>query len=62
MKPVMDEYIPEEPQELEQRLKTETDEAKIKELEHQLAQVEQELKQKGSNTYRKQNATYTQLS
>jgi hypothetical protein len=58
----MDEYIPEEPQELEQRLKTETDEAKIKELEHQLAQVEQELKQKGSNTYRKQNATYTQLS
>ena len=62
MKPVMDEYIPEEPQVLEQRLKTETDEAKIKELEHQLAQVEQELKQKGSNTYRKQNATYTQLS
>ena len=49
-------------QELEQRLNTETDEAKIKDLEHQLAQVEQELKQKDSDTYRKQNATYTQLS
>ena len=49
-------------QELEQRLNSETDEAKIKDLEHQLAQVEQELKQKDSDTYRKQNATYTQLS
>ena len=39
-----------------------TIEAKIKDLEHQLAQVEQELKQKDSDTYRKQNATYTQLS
>ena len=49
-------------QELEQRLNTETDEAKVKDLEHQLAQVEQELKQKDSDTYRKQNATYTRLS
>ena len=49
-------------QELEQRLNTETDEAKIKDLEHQLAQVEQELKQKDNDTYRRQNATYTQLS
>ena len=49
-------------QELEQRLNTETDEAKIKDLEHQLAQVEQELKQKDSDTYRRQNAAYTQLS
>ena len=49
-------------QELEQRLNSETDEVKIKDLEHQLAQVEQELKQKDSDTYRKQNATYTQLS
>ena len=49
-------------QELEQRLNTETDEAKIKELEHQLAQVEQELKQKDNDTYRRQNAAYTQLS
>ena len=48
--------------ELEQQLNTETDEAKIKELEHQLAQVEQELKQKDNDTYRRQNAAYTQLS
>ena len=49
-------------QELEQRLNSETDEAKIKDLEHQLAQVEQELKQKDNDTYRRQNATYTQLA
>ena len=49
-------------QELEQRLNSETDEAKIKDLERQLSPVEQELKQKDSDTYRKQNAVYTQLS
>ena len=49
-------------QELEQRLGTETDEAKIKELERQLSQVEQELRQKDNDTYRKQNASFTQLS
>ena len=49
-------------QELEQRLNTETDETKVKDLEHQLAQVEQELKQKDNDTYRRQNATYTQLA
>lgn len=49
-------------QELEQRLNTETDEVKIKDLERQLSQVEQELKQKDNDTYRKQNATYTRLS
>ena len=49
-------------QELEQRLNTETDEAKIKALEHQLSQVERELKQKDSDTYRRQHAVYTQLS
>ena len=49
-------------QELEQRLNTETDEAKIKDLERQLSQVEQELKQKDNDTYRKQNASFTQLS
>ena len=47
---------------LEQRLNTETDEAKIKDLERQLAQVEQELKQKDNDTYRRQNASFTQLS
>lgn len=49
-------------EDLEQQLNTETDEAKIKDLEHQLAQVERELKQKDSDTYRRQHAVYTQLS
>ena len=49
-------------QELEQRLGTETDKAKIKGLERQLSQVEQELKQKDNDTYRRQHAVYTQLS
>ena len=49
-------------QELEQQLNTETDEAKIKDLERQLAQVERELKQKDNDTYRQQHAAYTQLS
>ena len=56
------EKLKKQQQELEQRLGTETDEAKIKDLEHQLAQVEQELKQKDSDTYRRQHAVYTQLS
>ena len=47
---------------MEQQLNTETDEAKIKDLERQLAQVEQELKQKDNDTYRKQHAAFTQLS
>ena len=45
-----------------QRLNTETDEAKIKDQERQLAQVEQELKRKDSDTYREHHAVYTQLS
>ena len=49
-------------QELEQRINTETDEAKIKDLEHQLAQVERELKQKDNDTYRRQHTTVRQLS
>ena len=49
-------------QELEQRLNTETDEAKIKDLERQLAQVEGELKQKDNDTYRRQHTTVRQLS
>lgn len=48
-------------QELEQRLGTETDEAKIKALERQLAQVKQELRQKDNDTYRKQHSTFTRL-
>lgn len=49
-------------QELEQRLNTETDEAKRKDLERQLAQVERELKQKDNDTYRRQHTTVRQLS
>ena len=49
-------------QELEQRLGTETDEAKIKELERQLSQVEQELRQKDNDAYRRQHATVRQIS
>ena len=48
-------------QELEQRLKTETDEAKINDRERRLAQVEQELSQKDNDTYRKSNSTFTRL-
>ena len=49
-------------QELEQRLNTETDEAKIKDLERQLAQVERELKQKDNDTYRRQHTAVRRLS
>ena len=49
-------------QELEQRLGAETDEAKIKDLERRLAQVERELRQKDNDTYRRQHATVRQLS
>ena len=49
-------------QELEQRPNTETDEAKIKDLERQLAQVNRELSRKDNDTYRKNHATVTRLS
>ena len=49
-------------EDLEQRLNTETDEAKIKDLERQLAQVDRELKQKDNDTYRRQQTTVKQLS
>lgn len=49
-------------EELERRLNTETDEAKIKDLERQLAQVERELEEKDNDTYRKQHSTFTRLS
>ena len=49
-------------EELEQRINTETDEAKIKGLERQLAQVERELKQKDNDTYRRQHTAVKQLS
>ena len=49
-------------EDLEQRLNTETDEAKIKDLERQLAQVDRELKQKDNDTYRRQHTTVRQIS
>lgn len=49
-------------QELEQRLNTETDEAKIKGLELQLSQVERELRQKDNDAYRRQHAQVTRIS
>ena len=49
-------------QELEQRLGTETDEAKIKDLERQLSQVERELRQKDNDTYRRQHTQVTRIS
>ena len=48
--------------ELEQQLNTETDEVEIKELKRQLAQVEQALRQKDNDTYRKRHTTFTRLS
>lgn len=49
-------------EELERRLNTEHDEAKIKDLGRQLAQVERELSQKDNDAYRRQHSTFTQLS
>ena len=46
-------------EELSQRLNTETDEARRKDLERQLAQVEQELKQKDNETYRRQHTQFS---
>ena len=49
-------------EELEQRLNTETDEAKIKTLGRQLDQVERELQQKDNDSYRRQHTIVRQLS
>ena len=53
------EKLKREKQELEQRLNTETDEARIKDLKTKLAQVERELRQKDNDTDRRQHASYT---
>ena len=49
-------------QELEQRLSSETDDAKAKDLGRQLAQAERELSEKDNDTYRRQHSTFTRLS
>ena len=48
-------------EELEQRLRTENDAGRARDLERQLAQVERELRQKDNDTYRRQHSTFTQL-
>ena len=44
---------------LEQRINAQTDDAKIKELERQLAQAERELAQKDNDTYRRQHTVFS---
>lgn len=52
------EKLKEEEKQLEQQIKSAAgDDEKIKELEKKLAAVENELKQKDNNTYRRQNAS-----
>jgi len=43
---------------LERQINLETDDAKIRELERKLAQVESELRQKDNDTYRRQHAAF----
>ena len=44
--------------ELKQQINSETDEAKIKDLEKKLAQVERELSQKDNDAYRRQHTKF----
>lgn len=53
------EKLKKQKQQLEQKLNTETDETRRRELEASLSQIEQELKQKDNDNYRRQHATYT---
>ena len=46
-------------EQLESRLRTETDETRARELERQLAQVDRELAQKDNDTYRRQRADFS---
>ena len=48
-------------EELAARLRAEDDPAKAKTLERQLAQVENELRQKDNDAYRRQHTQFTQL-
>ena len=43
-----------EQEELKQKISSETDETKIKQLESRLKQVKSELRQKGNDAYRRQ--------
>ena len=44
---------------LEQQISSQTDEARIKELERKLAQTERELAQKDNDTYRRQHTVFS---
>ena len=44
---------------LEQEIRSQTDDAKIKELERKLAQVERELAQKDNDAYRRQHTVFS---
>ncbi len=46
-------------EELERQINSETDGAKIEELEKKLAQVESELRQKDNDAYRRQHSTFS---
>lgn len=46
-------------QALQQQLNTETDEARARELERELAQVESELRQKDNDAYRRQHTVFS---
>lgn len=51
--------LKEEKKQLEQKLHTASDSKKVKELEQQLAKVEQELQQKDNDTYRRQHTVFS---
>lgn len=53
------EKLKKEQEELVQKISSETDETKIKELESRLAQVERELRQKDNDTYRRQHTVFS---
>jgi len=52
--------LKEKQKELEKQLSAETDEAKVRDLERRLAQVESELRQKDNDTYRRQHSKFTE--
>lgn len=51
--------LKEKQKELERQLRSETDEAKINDLERKLSQVTNELRQKDNDTYRRQHAVFS---
>lgn len=53
------EKLKKQKQELERQIKRETDETKVEDLKAKLAQVENELRQKDNDAYRRRHATYT---